>query len=163
MTIEKSEINRGDMLALPDYFKPTYMFNARLNLLSSHDVPLLNRTRVRLHLGTAEIICRIILLEKNELLPGESTFVQFRLEAPTVAEVGERYVVRSFSPMRTIGGGIIVEVHPQKLKWLLESEFERLSLLEQANPVDLVEQHLLKSPCQLFPVSGLAKELSFTR
>jgi selenocysteine-specific elongation factor len=91
MDIEKTEIERGNMLAPPGYYKPTYMLNAKLNLLASCPYPLKNRTRVRLHLGTGEIIARVVLLEKQDLLPGNSTFVQFRLEAPGIADYGLCY------------------------------------------------------------------------
>lgn len=160
MDIEKTEIERGNMLAPPGYYKPTYMLNARLNLLNSCPHPLKNRTRVRLHLGTGEIIVRVVLLEKKDFLPGQSTFVQFRLESPAVADYGDRYVIRSFSPTRTIGGGVIVEVHPPKLKYLPAEELNRLSLLEKADPNDIVEQYLIKHEYILKSVSTLAQELS---
>jgi len=160
MDVEKTEIERGNMLAPPGYYKPTYMLNAKLNLLASCPYPLKNRTRVRLHLGTGEIIARVVLLEKQDLLPGNSTFVQFRLESPGVADYGDRYVIRSFSPARTIGGGTIVEVHPLKLKYLPEEELKRLALLEKADPNDIIEQYLIKCEYHLKSVSNLAKELS---
>ncbi len=160
MDIEKEEIERGNMLAQSGYYQPTYMLNARLNLLKSSPHPLKNRDRVRLHLGTGEIIARVVLLEKQELFAGESTFVQFRLEASYMADYGDRYVIRSFSPTQTIGGGTIVEVHPPKLKYLPEDELKRLALLEQADPHDIVEQYLLKNEYALKTVSNLAQELS---
>ncbi len=161
MDIEKEEIERGNMLAQAGYYQPTYMLNARLNLLKSSPHPLKNRDRVRLHLGTGEIIARVVLLEKQELFAGESTFVQFRLEAPFMADYGDRYVIRSFSPAQTIGGGTIVEVHPPKLKYLPDQELQRLALLEQADPHVIVEQYLLKNEYALKTVSNLAQELSF--
>jgi selenocysteine-specific elongation factor len=160
MDIEKEEIERGNMLAKPGYYQPTYMLNARLNLLKSSPHPLKNRDRIRLHLGTGEIIARVVLLERQELFPGESTFVQFRLEAPCLADYGDRYVIRSFSPTQTIGGGTIVEVHPPKLKYLPEEELKRLALLEQADPHVIIEQYLLKNEYALKTVSHLAQELS---
>ncbi|OGB65653.1 MAG: selenocysteine-specific translation elongation factor, partial [Caldithrix sp. RBG_13_44_9] len=85
MDIEKTAIDRGNMLAHPGYYKPTFMLNAQLHLLKSCSTPLKNRTRVKFHIGTGEIIARVILLEKEDLLPGQSTIVQFRLESPCVA------------------------------------------------------------------------------
>ena len=163
MDIEKTEIERGNMLAPSGYYQPTYMLNAKLNLLASCPYPLKNRTRVRLHLGTGEIIARVVLLEKEDLQPGNSTFVQFRLEAPAVADYGDRFVIRSFSPTQTIGGGVIVEVHPPKLKYLPEDELKRLALLEKADPIDIVEQYLIKNQYVLKNVSSLAQELSMTK
>lgn len=163
MDIEKEDIERGNMLAPPGYYKPTYMLNAKLNLLQSCSNPLKNRDRIRLHLGTGEFIARAVVLEKQDIAPGQATFVQFRLESPVVADYGDRYVIRSFSPARTIGGGTIVEVHPPKLKYLPEDELKRLAVLEKADPNDIVEQFLFKNEYHLISVTNLAKELSFTR
>ncbi len=162
MDIEKSEIERGNLLALPGYYKPTYMMNARLHLLDSFPAPLRNRTRVRIHLGTQELIGRVVLLEKKDMAPGQSSFVQFRVESPATADYGDCYVIRSFSPVRTIGGGKIVEVHPPKLKWLPEEEFARLAVLEKADPQDVIDQYLLKNEYVLQTVSNLAHELALT-
>jgi len=148
------------MLAPPGYYKPSYMLNAKLNLLQSCPNPLKNRERIRLHLGTGEFIARVIVLEKQDLSSGQSTFVQLRLESFVVADYGDRYVIRSFSPARTIGGGTIVEVHPPKLKYLPEDELKRLAILEKADPHDIVEQYLIKNEYSLISVTNLAKELS---
>ncbi|HEX9972035.1 MAG TPA: selenocysteine-specific translation elongation factor, partial [bacterium] len=162
MDVEKEEIERGNMLAPPGYYKPSYMLNAKLNLLQSCPNPLKNRERIRLHLGTGEFIARVIVLEKQDLSPGQSTFVQLRLESFVVADYGDRYVIRSFSPARTIGGGTIVEVHPPKLKYLPEDELKRLAVLEKADPHDIVEQYLIKNEYSLISITNLAKELSLT-
>ncbi len=160
MDIKKEEIQRGNMIAEPGYYGPSYMLNARLHLLESSPFTVKNRMRIRLHLGTGEIIGRIILLEREEILPGQSAIIQFRLEAPAIAECGHRYVIRSFSPARTIGGGTIIEVHPPKLKYLPEEELRRLTILEKADPKDLVEQKLLKNLHKPAGVASLSREMS---
>ena len=161
MDIEKTAIDRGNMLAQPGYYNPTYMLNARLHLLKSCPNSLKNRTRVRFHIGTGEIIARIVLLEKKDLLPGQSAFIQFRLESPCVAGYGDMYVIRSFSPERTIGGGTIVDVHPPKLKYLPEDELKQYTLLEEGDPANVAEQYLLKNKFVMKTVKDLAQELSF--
>ncbi|MCI0514261.1 selenocysteine-specific translation elongation factor, partial [candidate division KSB1 bacterium] len=160
MDVDKADIQRGDILAWPKYFQPTYMFNARLQLLKSCSRPLKNRARVHLHLGTGEIIARIVLLERNELAPGQSAFVQFRLEAPVAPDYGDLFVIRSFSPTRTIGGGVVVEVRASKTKWLPTAELQRLALLEHANPGDMIEQYLLKQAYEPQSISALSKALA---
>jgi selenocysteine-specific elongation factor len=113
---EKSVIERGDVLSEPDLLKPTYMLDAHLTLLQKAAKSLKNRGRVRFHHGTSEILARIVLFDREELIPGESTYVQIHLEVPTVAMARDRYIIRSYSPVLTIGGGEIVSVHPQKHK-----------------------------------------------
>ncbi len=114
--ISTFEVQRGDILTLPDLFLPGHMFDAQLTLLPTFPRPLLHLARVRFHLGTAEIMCRVHLLEGKRLLPGEEALVQLRLEKPTFALPGDRFIIRSYSPITTIGGGLIIDILPLKHK-----------------------------------------------
>jgi len=158
MNIDLEEIERGNLLASERYFKPTYMMNAKLRLLNSAGRPLKNRSRVRLHLGTAEILCRVIPLEKASILPGGEAFVQLRLESPGVADIGDNFVIRDYSPGRTIGGGIILETHPPKLKYLPDEKLERLTDIADADPESVIEFHMSKNHHRLFTVDSLARD-----
>lgn len=158
--VETSQIERGDLLAQSGYFKPTYMLNVSYQHLSSADRPLENRIRIRLHLGTAEYLARVVTLEKKSILPGQSGFLQLRIESPVVCEIGDRYVIRDYSPGCTIGGGRVLEVHPQKLKYLPDEELEVLEVLETGSSEDLVEQHVRKSGFKALSVETVARELS---
>jgi selenocysteine-specific elongation factor len=114
--IDKQAIQRGNVLSTPDLLTPTYMLDAWFSLLPKVAKPLKNRSRVRFHHGTSEILARLVLFDREELIPGESAFVQIRLEAPVAALARDRYIIRSYSPIITIGGGEIVHVHPKKHK-----------------------------------------------
>ncbi len=114
--IKKERLKRGQVAALPGVLFPTQRLDGRLLLLKSFGRELKNRMRVRLHVGTAEVICRIVLLDKEILNPGESALVQFVLESPVVALPGDRFVIRSFSPVLTIGGGTVLDGFPEKHK-----------------------------------------------
>ncbi|NQS98027.1 MAG: selenocysteine-specific translation elongation factor [candidate division Zixibacteria bacterium] len=158
MGVDVDEIQRGDILTAPGYFQPTYMLNAKLQYLPSCKKPLKNRTRVRLHLGTAEILCRVVNLEKGDIYPGTETIVQFRLESQIAPDVGDAFVIRDYSPGRTIGGGTILETHPQKLKYLQDERIEILETIADADPEKVVEFHLKDNPQRLFTVEVVAKE-----
>ncbi len=158
--VETAQIERGDLLAQPGYFRSTYMLNASYYQLPSAQRPLENRARVRLHLGTAEYLARVVTLEKKPLLMGQSGFLQLRIESPVVCEVNDRFVLRDYSPGRTIGGGRVLEVHPKKLKYLPEDELEVLEVLEVGTSKDLVEQHLRRGGFQPFTSESLARDLS---
>jgi selenocysteine-specific elongation factor len=112
--IEKVELARGDVLGRPGEFAPTFMLDAVLQHLPDAPRPLRHRSRLRLHLGTSEIMGRVILLDRDALAPGEEAYVQFRLEEPAVALPRDRYVIRSYSPVQTIGGGMLLDVQPAK-------------------------------------------------
>jgi selenocysteine-specific elongation factor len=107
-----SEIKRGQVLTKPGWLTPTTLIDTKLKLLSQPDRPLRHNTEVSLHTGSAEVIARVRLLEKKEALPSETTFVQLILEEPLAAVNGDHYVIRS--PNETIGGGIILDVHPKQ-------------------------------------------------
>jgi selenocysteine-specific elongation factor len=158
--VEIGQIERGDLLAQAGYFRPTYMLNVSYQHLSSAGKPLENRARIRLHLGTAEYLGRAVTLEKKPIMPGQSGFVQLRLESPTVCEISDRFVIRDYSPGRTIGGGRILEVHPKKLKYLPDDEIDVLETLEIGGSKELVETHVRRGGFQPFTSEAIARDLS---
>jgi selenocysteine-specific elongation factor len=128
--IEKVELERGDVLGRPGEFVPTFMLDAVLQHLPDAPRPLRHRARLRLHLGTSEIMGRVILLDREELPPGEEAYVQFRLEKPATVLPRDRFVIRSYSPVQTIGGGMVLDVQPVKHRRGeagLTSHFHRLA------------------------------------
>lgn len=138
--IKTEDISRGDVLAPPDAFIPTMMLDCTLMLLESAPRSLVNRDRVRLYIGTSEVLCRAILLDREELEPGASCYVQFRLEERTVALRGDRVVIRSYSPVQTIGGGVVLEPNPPKRKRFKQEVIEELKVKEIGSPLDVVEK-----------------------
>jgi selenocysteine-specific elongation factor len=128
--IKKEKLRRGQSAAEPASLTPTFRLDGRLRLLKSYGKKLKNRTRIRLHVGTAEIISRLVFLEDDVILPGKEALVQFALEASTVALPGDRYVIRTFSPVMTIGGGEILEAAPPKHKRFDSQTLHGLQKLE---------------------------------
>ncbi len=121
--VSKSEIERGMVLAPENTLQANYMLDCQFFYLGSCPKPLKHRARVRVHLGTAEIIGRISLLDRDELQPGEEAAVQILLEEKAVVWPGDRYVIRSYSPVATIGGGAVLgNVSPRKRKRLTDSD-----------------------------------------
>ena len=141
--LEVGEIERGDVLCLPDTLRPSNSFETTLALVADAPRPLKNRARVRFHLGTSEILARAVLLDREELRPGERTYVHFRLESPSAALPGDRYVIRSYSPAVTIGGGSVLDPNPPKSRRTRAKLVEHLRILEQGRPTERVERHLL--------------------
>jgi selenocysteine-specific elongation factor len=155
--VEKEFIARGDVVADRGSLKPTYMVDAVLEYLESSPKKLQNRKRVRFHCGSSEIIATAILLDRNELHPGETCFAQFRLEKPTVLLSRDRFVIRTYSPIRTIGGGHILNPLPGKKKRFSKQVLLELNVLMDGSDREIVEQHIKNSQMQ-----GLSrKELSF--
>ncbi len=103
-----SEIVRGHVLAAPGYLKPARLLTGHLHVLADSPWPVKHRSRVRLYLGTQEIIAQVRLLEGTSLAQGERGYVQFACAEPAAALGHQPFVVRSESPLRTIGGGRIL-------------------------------------------------------
>lgn len=141
--VETDDIKRGNVLAAPGSLKPSHRLDARLKFLSSAAKPLKHRARVRFYLGTAEILGRVVLLDRDELQPGEDAYVQLQLEDPVAAARGDHFVIRSYSPMRTIGGGTIINPSPAKHKRNRKEIIEALATAEKGSPAELVEQYLI--------------------
>ena len=136
--LDRAAVNRGDVLAKPDDLVLSYMVDADLNYLSSNAKPLKNRTQVRFHTGTSEIMGVVVVLDREEILPGDNAVVQIRLDTPVSLVKEDRYVLRSYSPIRTIGGGAILNPIPSKHKRNRPDIIEGLQLLKQASPEEIV-------------------------
>ncbi|MCP3943640.1 MAG: selenocysteine-specific translation elongation factor [Desulfobacteraceae bacterium] len=114
--LDKESVFRGDILSTPDTLIKSYMVDAHFHYLKSNIKPAKPRTRIRFHSGTSEILGYMILLDREELLPGDEAPVQFRLESPVCCIKDDRYVIRNYSPIKTIGGGAILNPASQKHK-----------------------------------------------
>ncbi len=140
--LEKSQVTRGSVVAAPGYFQLTRACDARVQLLSKKITPLSNRTPVHFYLGTARVVARLILLGKDELPPGEEGYVQCRLDKPLVAKRGDRFIIRSYSPMVTIGGGVVLDEHPPRHKRFKREVIQRLQEMEKEDPLPYVLERL---------------------
>ena len=140
--LERAAIARGDVVGLPGTLVPSLLVDGTLELLKDAPRPLRSRARVRFHVGTSEIMARALLLDRTELEPGETSFARLRLEAPLVARPGDRFVVRSYSPVVTIGGGTLLDVDPPRFKRKGPALVAHLTLLQTGNPEAVLEEHV---------------------
>ncbi|MGA2956596.1 MAG: selenocysteine-specific translation elongation factor [Thermodesulfobacteriota bacterium] len=143
--LEKDIVDRGNILALAQSLRPTSALDTIFQLLPGVPKPLKNRTRVRFHVGTTESLGRAIILDREEIKPGEEAFLQLRLEEPVVALPGDRFVIRSYSPVFTIGGGEILDAFPTRHKRLSEQVKEEMAILEKGSDDEKIRLRLLKA------------------
>ncbi|MGH7408914.1 MAG: selenocysteine-specific translation elongation factor [Candidatus Methylomirabilales bacterium] len=143
--IEVSGIERGSLLCFPGTLRPSAAMDATLTLLADAPRALKNRGRVRFHLGTSELLARVLLLDREELEPGQSAYVHLRLESPGAALPQDRFVIRSYSPAVTIGGGIILDPAPPERRRKRQEILDHLRVLEQGSPSDRLERLLLQA------------------
>ncbi len=138
--IETSELERGMVLTPAHRLRPTQVLDGRATLLDDAPRALRSRQRVRMHIGAAEVLARVRVLEESgEIKPGASGFIQLRLEAPIVGVLGDRFILRSYSPQHTIAGGIIVDPFPLKHRARELADLRgRLKALLEGSPAEKV-------------------------
>ncbi|PYX88818.1 MAG: selenocysteine-specific translation factor, partial [Acidobacteria bacterium] len=125
------------MLAPPDTFQSTKRVDVLVSLLPSAK-PLKERARVHLHAYTSETVAEVRLFDRNQIAPGETAFAQLRMEEPSLLLPGDRFILRQFSPVVTIGGGAVLDAAPlPRMKRDASQSF--LKLLANGDP----EQTLL--------------------
>ena len=140
--LEKTSVNRGEVLSTPRSLKPSYMVDVSLHFLKSNQKPAKNRTKVRFHTGTSEVFGYLVLLDREELQPGEDIVAQLRLDTPVSLVRDDRFVIRSYSPVRTIGGGKVLNPVPQKHKLFQQDVTNGLKGLIDSPPEEVVSFHV---------------------
>ena len=140
--VDVAEVDRGSVLVTPKTFKVGKILDLKVTNLSSAEKPLIQRQRVRFHLGTTEILGRIHLLDQEELPPGQEGFAQILLEEPVLAAPGDRFVLRFYSPTYTIAGGKVLSVANFKLKRFKQNVLEQMRVKDQGDPLDLLEREM---------------------
>ncbi len=160
--IEVSEIKRGYLIASSGYLSPSYRVDTKLRLLSNSTRTLRNWNRVRFHLGTDETLGRVVLLDRDELIPGEEAYVQIVMEKPVVAYKGDPFVIRYYSPVDTIGGGIIIDPNAPHQKRYREEVLNDLAVKEEGSLYDVVLHELETSTQEPLSIAELAKRTGST-
>ncbi len=140
--VDRDLISRGDIVASPGSLTPSYIMDAEFIYLSGNTKKLKNRTRVRIHLGTAEIMGRIVLLDDDQIEPGAAVNAQLLFEEPACAWPGDHYVVRSYSPVFTIGGGMILNGRAVKKKRFRSVNREIFKKYHEGSDEQLILLHL---------------------
>jgi len=158
---ERADLERGAVVATPGFFELTSRVDARFTLLEEAARPVKFRDPVHLHLGTARVTAKVVLLDRDKLEPGESVLTQIQLDQPLVAHRQDRFIVRSYSPMTTIGGGQIIDPNPPRHRRFRKEVMTALTELESGELPFLLQkiQELICARAkELEQVSGLGRE-----
>ncbi|MEA3417001.1 MAG: selenocysteine-specific translation elongation factor [Thermodesulfobacteriota bacterium] len=139
--LEKSSVTRGEVLSTPDGLRPSFMIDVLVHYLESNNKSAKNRTRIRFHTGTSEVLGILILLDKDELLRGETALAQIRLDSPVAVVKDDRFIIRSYSPIRTIGGGHILNPIPKKHKRFKPKVIKLLKGVVDNIPEEIISSH----------------------
>lgn len=135
--VRKEDIRRGDVIAVKNAVSVTGMLDVKLKIFDSSERMVLNNSRVHLYCGSKEVLTKVILMDRDALSAGEEAYVQFRLEEPIAVRRGDRFIIRFYSPIITIGGGQILDAVPEKHKRNRENVLEGFRMLESGNISDI--------------------------
>jgi len=140
--IELDDVARGQVLTAAGRLAASSMLDVKLHLLKSAPRGLRTRSRVHLHAGTAEVLARVVLLGQPEVAPGAACFAQLRLEAPVLTLPGDHFIIRSYSPAVTVGGGVVVDSLPRKHRLRegaqVVAQLEKLSTADETERIGLL-------------------------
>ena len=137
--VSKSDIDRGDVIAAESAVMVTGMIDVRLRMFSSSERVIQNNSRVHMYAGSSEVIAKVVLLDRDVLAAGEECYAQLRLEAPIAVRRGDRFIVRFFSPVITIGGGTILDTLPAKHKRNREDVLQGVSVLDHGTAGEIIK------------------------
>ena len=158
--VKKKEIRRGCVLAPKNSMKNTDLLDVKLKVLEDSMRILTNHERLHLYTGTSEILCRAVLLDKEQIGPGEEGLVQLRLEEEIAVKRGDSFVVRFYSPMETIGGGIVLEPNPVRKKRFDAQAIEELKKKESGSLGDVMELQIKEHGDTMITLAELAKVMA---
>ena len=158
--IKKEDIRRGCVLAPANSMENTTLMDVNLTVLKDSGRIIRNRERLHLFTGTSEILCRAILLDKQELLPGETGLAQLLCEEEIVVKRGDRFVVRFYSPLETIGGGVVLESNSTKKKRFRTDVIENLKKKKSGSLADVIEVHIRTESDNLVSLKEMAKNMA---
>jgi len=161
--VPHERVRRGQVATTPGRFSPVRVLEARLHLLASAERPLPRSAAVKFHTGTSETPARLRLMEGLALAPGADALVQVALEQPAVVQPGDPFVVRSLSPVRTIGGGTVVGTSGRRRRRFDDDQVASVARSERAigNTEARVENALragARTPVELARDTGASDE-----
>ena len=136
--VGKDDISRGDVLAARDAVTVTSMIDVSLKMFSSSDRIVLNNSRVHLYSGAAEVLAKVILLDRDALSAGEECYAQLRLEEPMALRRGDKFIVRFYSPIITVGGGTVLDTLPAKHKRNRDEVLAGMDILANGSIEDII-------------------------
>ncbi|MDC7287100.1 selenocysteine-specific translation elongation factor [Blautia schinkii] len=159
----KEEISRGEVLALSGSMEKTMMADVKLKLIKSAAHSVKNGSRVHLYHGSRDLLCKVVLMEQDVLEPGEEGYAQLRLEEETVFKTGDRFVIRFYSPVETVGGGIVLDACPRKHRRNRPEVLKSMEIKDKGDIRARMEEWVLEYGMECVPAKTLAQRAGLER
>jgi len=155
--IKKEELKRGDVLAAKGSLKATKMLDVKIDMFQDSPRTLVSGSRLHLYYGSAEVLCKAVLLSDELLESGESGYAQLRLEEEIAVRKGDRFILRFYSPLASIGGGVVLNPCPPKRKRFNEETLRALSIKETGSAEEILEQTLLEESDKMTDIAEIGR------
>lgn len=139
LNVKKEDIDRGDILAREGCMELSTFVDVKIKLFGSTERVLKNNDRVHINFGSAQVLTKVILLNKDSLKAGESAYAQLRFDEPVAMKKGDKFIVRFYSPVETFGGGVVLEAEARKHKRNVEGVLKNLSVKENGTLEEVLE------------------------
>ena len=152
---KKEEILRGDVLATADSLYPTMMVDVKLEVLKHTDRVIKHGSRVHIYHGTKELLGKVALMNQDEVKAGECAYAQLRLEEKTVLRKGDHFVLRFYSPVETIGGGVVLDACPKKHRKNDKSAYYTFETKEHGTESERIELAYLEHQGSFYSLKAL--------
>lgn len=160
--IKKEELQRGDVLAAKGALTPSMMLDVKIDMFKDSPRILENGSRLHLYYGSAEVLCKVVLLDAERLESGQSGFAQLRLEEEIAVRKNDRFILRFYSPLESIGGGIVLDPSPPRRKRFHPDTLESLSMKEKGSGEELLELTLKEESRKLPDLAEIARHAGLT-
>ena len=161
--VDRTQVARGDVLASPGYLKPARLLDVELQLLKRTEPPPRYGEKIRVLFGTCDISAELRILGGGHAQPGLTCAAQLACQRDVVAPAGEHFIVRSMSPITTIGGGRILDNNPVKHRRSDQGAVTRLSRLASRDPAEVIRELIQAKGTQGIEIAGLTRSVNLTR
>lgn len=156
--LDKKDLNRGDDLALPDTLRLTNQIDCKIEIIESTDRVIKNNSRLHLHIGTKEVIAKIKILNNTELVGGSSSYARLKIEEDITVKRGDRFILRFYSPLETVGGGVVLDPNPKRK---LNEIIKEIDFIEEDYNLKSYIEFLLKMENSFLKIEEIIKNTIF--
>jgi selenocysteine-specific elongation factor len=156
--LDKKDLNRGDDLALPDTLRLTNQIDCKIEIIESTDRVIKNNSRLHLHIGTKEVIAKIKILNNTELVGGSSSYARLKIEEDITVKRGDRFILRFYSPLETVGGGVVLDPNPKRK---LNEIIKEIDFIEEDYNLKSYIEFLLKMENSFLKIEEIIKNTVF--
>lgn len=160
--VHKSDLERGDIIAAENSMDTSMMVDVALKVTADTERKIKNGSRLHFYHGSREILCKAVLLDSDEIQKGQTAYAQLRLEENVSLKVGDRFIVRFYSPLETVGGGVILDANPRKHKRFDQAVIEDIKAKEKGSVQNKIALSIKEHSKNFMEIEDIKKRMAIT-